>query len=132
VSTKVRVGGIAKAVELRVFSTTRVLGHAKVVIVVEEHVDPFEMKQVMRVVSTKMNSAGDLVIVPHLSVLPLDPASQPDGITHKIVIDEKTPVPPDKRTISVRSSTAHSVRTAGAPSSTRPVQHRSSAVKYRD
>jgi 3-polyprenyl-4-hydroxybenzoate decarboxylase len=30
-------------------------------------------------------------------VLPLDPASQPEGMTHKIVIDATTPVPPDNR-----------------------------------
>src|SRR5262245_41811330 len=46
VSTKVRVGGFAKAVGLRVFSTPHGLGHAKVVIVVDENVDPFDMKQV--------------------------------------------------------------------------------------
>jgi 4-hydroxybenzoate decarboxylase len=97
VSTKVRVGGFAKSVGLRVFSTPHGLGYAKVVIVVDEDVDPFDLKQVMWALSTKMNPEGDVIIVPHLSVLPLDPASQPAGMTHKIVIDATTPVPPDKR-----------------------------------
>jgi 4-hydroxybenzoate decarboxylase len=97
VSTKVRLGGLAKAIGLRVFTTPHGLGHAKVVIVVDENVDPFDIKQVMWALATKMNPAGDIVIVPHLSVLPLDPASQPEGMTHKIVIDATTPVPPDKR-----------------------------------
>jgi vanillate/4-hydroxybenzoate decarboxylase subunit C len=44
VSTARRYGGFAKAVGLRVMSTPHGLGYAKIVIVVDEHVDPFDMK----------------------------------------------------------------------------------------
>ncbi|MGB7466207.1 MAG: non-oxidative hydroxyarylic acid decarboxylases subunit C [Candidatus Acidiferrum sp.] len=97
VSTKVRYGGFAKAIGLRVMSMPHGLGYAKMVIVVDEDVDPFDMKRVMWAVSTKVNPAGDVIILPNMSVDVLDPASQPQGITHKMVIDATTPVPPDNR-----------------------------------
>ena len=94
VSTNRRYGGFAKAVGLRVMSTAHGLGYAKLVIVVDEDVDPFDMKQVMWAVSTKVNPAGDAIMLPNMSIDVLDPASQPDGISHKMVIDATTPVPP--------------------------------------
>ena len=97
ISTKCRYGGFAKAVGLRVISTAHGLGYAKLVIVVDEDVDPFDIKQVMWAVSTKVNPAGDVIMLPNLSIDVLDPASQPDGISHKMVIDATTPVPPDTR-----------------------------------
>jgi UbiD family decarboxylase len=97
VSTKRRYGGFAKAVALRVLSTPHGLGYAKLVIVVDEDVDPFDMNQVMWAVTTKMNPAGDVFIIPNLSINQLDPASQPEGMSHKMVVDATTPIPPDKR-----------------------------------
>jgi UbiD family decarboxylase len=97
VSTKCRIGGFAKTVGMRVMTTPHGLGYAKVVIVVDETVDPFDLKQVMWALSTKVNPAADLVVLPHLSILPLDPGAMPEGMTHKLVIDATTPVPPDAR-----------------------------------
>jgi 3-polyprenyl-4-hydroxybenzoate decarboxylase len=51
----------------------------------------------MWALSTKVNPAGDLVVLPHLSILPLDPGAMPEGMTHKLIIDATTPVPPDAR-----------------------------------
>ena len=95
VSTKRRFGGFAKAVGTRILSTPHGLGYAKLVIVVDETIDPFNLPQVMWALSTKFNPEFDLVTVPGLSVLPLDPASQPAGITHKLVIDATTPLAPE-------------------------------------
>ena len=95
VSTKRRFGGFAKAVGTRVLSTPHGLGYAKLVIVVDESIDPFNLPQVMWALSTKFNPKFDLVTVPGLSVLPLDPASDPAGITDKLVIDATTPLPPE-------------------------------------
>jgi vanillate/4-hydroxybenzoate decarboxylase subunit C len=95
VSTKRRFGGFAKAVGTRVLSTPHGLGYAKLVIVVDETIDPFNLPQVMWALSTKFNPEFDLVTVPGLSVLPLDPASHPAGITHKLVIDATTPLAPE-------------------------------------
>ena len=97
VSTRCRVGGFAKNVGLRVLTTPHGMGYAKVVIVVDETIDPFDLKQVMWAVSTKFHPAHDLIVVPDLSVVPLDPGSSPSGITHKIVIDATTPMAPESR-----------------------------------
>jgi vanillate/4-hydroxybenzoate decarboxylase subunit C len=97
ISTKNRYGGFAKALGTRAMSTPHGLGYCKIVIVVDEDVDPFNLPQVMWALSTKVNPAGDLITLPNFSVIGLDPGSQPPGITHKLVIDATTPTAPDKR-----------------------------------
>jgi vanillate/4-hydroxybenzoate decarboxylase subunit C len=97
VSTKTRYGGFAKAVGLRVLSTTHGLGYAKVVIIVDADVDPFNLAQVMWAISVKVNPSGDVVIIPNLSENLLDPACQPSGMSSKMIIDATTPIAPDTR-----------------------------------
>jgi vanillate/4-hydroxybenzoate decarboxylase subunit C len=97
VSTKCRFGGFAKAVGMRVLSTPHGLGYAKVIIVVDDNVDPFDLKQVMWAVSVKVNPAGDVMILPNLSENLIDPASDPPGMVHKMIIDATTPIAPDRR-----------------------------------
>ena len=53
-------------------------------------------RQVMWAISTKVNPKCDTVAIPDLSVLTLDPGSEPPGISHKMIIDATTPVPPEK------------------------------------
>lgn len=95
VSTRTRFGGFAKGVGMHVLTTPHGLGYAKLVIVVDETVDPFNLPQVMWAIATKFNPDFDLITVPGLSVLPLDPASQPAGITGKVIIDATTPKAPE-------------------------------------
>lgn len=97
ISTKRRYGGFAKAVGMRAMATPHGLGYAKVVILVDETVDPFDLNQVMWALSTKMHPKHDLVVIPNLSVLPLDPGSDPAGITDKLIIDATTPIAPERR-----------------------------------
>ncbi|MFC7391969.1 non-oxidative hydroxyarylic acid decarboxylases subunit C [Scopulibacillus cellulosilyticus] len=97
VSTKSRYGGFAKAVGMRALTTPHGLGYCKMVIVVDEDVDPFNLPQVMWALSTKMHAKHDAVIIPDLSVLPLDPGSEPAGITHKMILDATTPTAPETR-----------------------------------
>lgn len=97
VSTKCRYGGFAKAIGLHVLSTQHGLGYAKLVIVVDEQVDPFNMNEVMCAVATRMNPAADVIITPNLSINPLDPGGEPEGISHKMIIDATIPIFPDKR-----------------------------------
>ncbi|OLQ46812.1 phenolic acid decarboxylase [Bacillus licheniformis] len=97
ISTKTRYGGFAKAVGMRALTTPHGLGYCKMVIVVDEDVDPFNLPQVMWALSTKMHPKHDAVIIPDLSVLPLDPGSNPSGITHKMILDATTPVAPETR-----------------------------------
>lgn len=97
ISTKTRYGGFAKAVGMRALTTPHGLGYCKMVIVVDEDVDPFNLPQVMWALSTKMHPKHDAVIIPDLSVLPLDPGSDPAGMTHKMILDATTPVEPETR-----------------------------------
>ncbi len=97
VSTKTRYGGFAKAVGLRVLTTPHGLGYAKVVIVVDEDVDPFDLNQVMWAISVKVNPAGDVIMLPNLAENLLDPACQPSGMVQKMIIDATTPIAPDIR-----------------------------------
>src|SRR5258708_22467207 len=97
ISTNRRMGGFARTVGMRCMTTPHGLGYAKIVIMVDETIDPFDLKQVMWALSTKVNPAGDLIVLPHMSILPLDPGAMPEGMTHKLIIDATTPVPPDNR-----------------------------------
>jgi vanillate/4-hydroxybenzoate decarboxylase subunit C len=97
VSTKTRYGGFAKAVGMRVLTTTHGLGYAKIVIVVDEDVDPFDLRQVMWAMSVKVNPSGDVLILPNLSENLLDPSCQPGGMVSKMIIDATTPIAPDIR-----------------------------------
>jgi len=97
ISTKSRYGGFAKAVGMRALTTPHGLGYCKLVILVDEDVDPFNLPQVMWALSTKMHPKHDVITVPNLSVLPLDPGSEPAGITDKMILDATTPVAPETR-----------------------------------
>ena len=97
VSTRTRYGGFAKAVGLRVLSTPHGLGYAKIIIVVDADVDPFDLKQVMWAMSVKVNPTGDIITVPNLPENLLDPAGQPNGMVTKMIIDATTPIAPDIR-----------------------------------
>ena len=59
VSTKTRYGGFAKSVGLGVLTTPHGLGYAKVIIVVDADVDPFNLNQVMWAISVRANPGGD-------------------------------------------------------------------------
>jgi UbiD family decarboxylase len=97
ISTGKRYGGFAKAVGVRAMTTPHGLGYVKIAIMVDEDVDPFNLPQVMWALSTKVNPAGDLVQLPNMPVMGLDPGASPAGITDKLVIDATTPVAPDIR-----------------------------------
>lgn len=97
ISTGSRFGGFARAVGLRALTTAHGLGYCKIVIVVDEDVDPFDLPQVMWALSSKVNPARDVIGLPGMSVMALDPSSDPPGINDKLVIDATTPAAPDSR-----------------------------------
>ena len=97
ISTKTRFGGFAKAVGMRAMTTPHGLGYCKVIIVVDEDVDPFDLNQVMWALSTRFAPGKDVVMIPKASVLHLDPSSEPAGITHKMILDATVPKSPDIR-----------------------------------
>jgi len=51
----------------------------------------------MWAMSVKVNPGGDVMILPNLSVNLLDPAGDPTGVVHKMIIDATTPIAPDRR-----------------------------------
>lgn len=51
----------------------------------------------MWAISVRANPAGDVAIIPNLAENLLDPAGEPGGMAHKMIIDATTPKPPDRR-----------------------------------
>ena len=47
--------------------------------------------------SVKVNPAGDVMILPNLAENLLDPAGEPAGMAHKMILDATTPIAPDRR-----------------------------------
>ena len=95
ISTKCRFGGYGKAVAFRLLSTPHGMPYSKVVIVVDEFVDPFNLEQVMWAVTTRVRPDKDVSIINNCPGMPLDPSSYPAGMHSKMIIDATTPVPPE-------------------------------------
>ncbi len=95
VSTKSRFGGYGKAVAMRLLSTPHGMSYTKIVIVVDDFVDPFNLEQVMWALTTRVRPDKDVFKVPYAPGMPLDPSSEPAGMHTKLVIDATTPVAPD-------------------------------------
>lgn len=95
VSTKCRYGGYGKSVAFRVLSTPHGTPYAKIIIVVDEFVDPFNLEQVMWAMTTRVSPLKDVAIIPNCPGMPLDPSSVPAGMHSKMIIDATTPVAPE-------------------------------------
>ncbi|MCP1773461.1 UbiD family decarboxylase [Neisseria perflava] len=95
VSTRSRFGGYGKAVAMRLLSTPHGMPYTKIVIIVDEFVDPFNLEQVMWALTTRVRPDKDVFKVPYAPGMPLDPSSEPAGMHTKLVIDATTPVAPD-------------------------------------
>ena len=63
-STRVRHGGFGRVVALRALTTPHGIGYSKIVIVVDETVDPFNLEQVMWALSVKVNPEFDAITIP--------------------------------------------------------------------
>jgi UbiD family decarboxylase len=97
ISTKIRHGGFGRVVALRALTVPHGIGYCKVVIVVDETVDPFNLDQVMWALSTKFNPEFDAISIPRMYEVSLDPAGHPAGVTTRLVLDATPPGPPDVR-----------------------------------
>lgn len=95
ISTKCRYGGYGKGVAFRLLSTPHGMPYSKVVIVVDEFVDPFNLEQVMWALTTRVRPDKDVSIIQNCPGMPLDPSSFPAGMHSKLIIDATTPVPPE-------------------------------------
>lgn len=101
ISTKVRYGGFGKGVAFRLLSTPHGMPYSKVIIVVDEFVDPFNLEQVMWALTTRVKPSKDVAIIPNCAGMPLDPSSVPAGMHDKLIIDATTPVAPEPNPRSV-------------------------------
>lgn len=95
ISTKCRYGGYGKGVAFRLLSTPHGMPYSKIIIVVDEFVDPFNLEQVMWALTTRVRPDKDVAIIPNCPGMPLDPSSVPAGMHTKMIIDATTPVPPE-------------------------------------
>lgn len=95
ISTKCRYGGYGKGVAFRLLSTPHGMPYSKVVIVVDEFVDPFNLEQVMWAITTRVRPDKDVTVIPNCPGMPLDPSSVPAGMHSKLIIDATTPVAPE-------------------------------------
>ncbi len=95
ISTKVRLGGMGKAVAFRLLSTPHGMAYAKIIIIVDDFVDPFNLEQVMWALTTRVRPADHVSIIENCPGMPLDPSSVPAGMHSKLIIDATTPVAPE-------------------------------------
>ena len=95
VSTKCRYGGYGKGIAFRLLSTPHGMPYTKIVIVVDEYVDPFNLEQVMWAMASRVKPDKDVAIIPNCPGMPLDPSSYPAGMHTKMIIDATTPVAPE-------------------------------------
>jgi len=95
ISTRCRYGGYGKSVAFRLLSTPHGMPYTKVVIVVDDFVDPFNLEQVMWALTTRVKPGKDVVVIPNCPGIPLDPSSNPVGMHDKLIIDATTPAPPE-------------------------------------
>ena len=101
ISTKCRYGGYGKGIAFRLLSTPHGMPYTKVVIVVDEYVDPFNLEQVMWAIASRVKPDKDVAIIPNCPGMPLDPSSNPAGMHTKMIIDATTPVAPEPNPRSV-------------------------------
>lgn len=96
ISTKQRFGGFGKATAMRLLSTPHGMPYSKIIIVVDDTVDPFNFEQVMWAMTTQVNPDQDVNVLKNMPGMPLDPSSVPPGMHSKLIIDATTPVPPQE------------------------------------
>lgn len=95
ISVKSRYGGFAKSAAFRLLCTPHGTAYAKIIILVDEYVDPFDLDQVMWALTTRVKPTKDVSIIQNCAGMPLDPSSYPAGMHDKLIIDATTPVDPE-------------------------------------
>ena len=95
ISSRMRFGGFAKTLGCRLLSTPHGITYPKLIIVVDEDVDPFDLKQVIWAMTVRFRPERDLAIIPNAPASTLDPAHLVRGLATKLIIDAAKPVYPD-------------------------------------
>jgi UbiD family decarboxylase len=95
IATKPRMGGFGKIIAAKLLATPHGLVYPKVIIVVDEDIDPFNLDEVMWALTTRFRPERDIVLIPNAPGSTLDPASHPRGLVTRMIMDATKPVPPD-------------------------------------
>jgi vanillate/4-hydroxybenzoate decarboxylase subunit C len=95
ISSKMRFGGFGKTLALRLLTTPHGINYPKLIIVVDEDIDPFDLQQVMWAINVRFRPERDLVLIPNAPGSTVDPAHLVRGITTKVIIDATKPAFPD-------------------------------------
>lgn len=94
IAVKNRMAGFAKSVALRALGTPHGLMYLKNLIMVDGDIDPFDLNQVMWALSTRTR-AEDIIVLPNMAMVPIDPAAVTPGKGHHLIIDATSYLPPD-------------------------------------
>ena len=95
ISSKMRFGGFAKTLGCRLLSTPHGITYPKLIIVVDEDIDPFDLQQVVWAITIRFRPERDLVTIPHAPGSTVDPVHLVRGLATKLIIDATKPAFPD-------------------------------------
>lgn len=94
ISVRNRFGGFAKSIAMRALGSGHGLMYLKNIILVDEDVDPFDLERVLWSLSTRTR-VDDIIVLPSMPQVPLDPSALVRGKGHRLVIDATRFVAPD-------------------------------------
>ncbi len=95
VSTKSRVAGYAKIIAAKLLATPHGLVYPKLIVIVDEDIDPFNLNEVMWALVTRFRPDRDLILIPNAPGSTLDPTGHPPGLVTRMILDGTEPIPPD-------------------------------------
>lgn len=94
IAVRNRFSGFAKSVAMRALGTPHGTMYLKNLIMVDENVDPFDLNHVMWALSTRTR-ANDIIVIPNMPMVPIDPAAEVPGKGHRLIIDATSFMAPD-------------------------------------
>jgi len=95
ISTRSRLAGYGKIVAAKLLATPHGLLYPKLIIIVDEDIDPFDLNEVMWALLTRFRAERDLVLIPNAPGSTVDPASLSRGLVTRMILDATRPVPPE-------------------------------------
>lgn len=101
ISTRSRLAGYGKIVPAKLLATPHGLLYPKLIIVVDDDIDPFDLNEVMWALLTRFRAERDLILIPNAPGSTLDPASVDRGLITRMILDATKPVPPDPPLLGV-------------------------------
>lgn len=101
ISTRLRYGGFGKMVACKLLSTPHGLLYPKIIILVDEDIDPFNLEQVIWAMTVRFRPERDIFIIPNAPGSTADPSATQRGLITRMIIDSTEPVFPDIEPASI-------------------------------